>query len=101
MVAPPDPALRPRFRIAADPRLLERELLRESALPAGDEPLARTFVVAPTKRLLDHLALALTAERGALAGVHFLHHRGLAAHLLAEAGAPEPVEASAPLLELL
>jgi hypothetical protein len=101
MAAPADPGSRPRLRVAADPRLLERELLREMALPAGADPCARTFVVAPTKRLLDHLELELTKARGALAGVHFFHHRGLASHLLAEAGVPEPAEASAPLLELL
>jgi PD-(D/E)XK nuclease superfamily protein len=101
MAAPPEPRLRPRFLIGADPRALEAELLRESTLPAGGDPGARTFFVAPTRRLLDHLQSVLTSGRGALAGVHFLHHRGLATHLHELAGAREPAEASAPLLQLL
>lgn len=101
MAAAGDLKPRARFRIGADPRELERELSAEIAVPTGADPCARTFVVAPTRRLLDHLALALTKARGALAGVHFLHHRSLAGRLLARAQAAAPAQASASLLQLL
>jgi hypothetical protein len=69
--------------LSASPRSLEKALAAALPSPRG---LPRVFVVAPTRRLLDHLERRLAAERGALAGVRFLHHQALARALLLEQG---------------
>lgn len=57
-------------------------------------------VVAPTARLLDVLRRALlqASPGGVVAGVHFLHHRALATHLLAHASLRGLVDAPPPRL---
>jgi len=91
----------PRLLLASDPRALEERLLQELAAAPPSDPFAPTWIVAPTRRLLDHLAFTLATKRGALAGVRFLHHQSLAAHVLDEAGAPPLAPASDALLEAL
>jgi len=91
----------PRVLLASDPRALEERLLQELAAAPPPDPFAPTWIVAPTRRLLDHLAFTLATKRGALAGVHFLHHQSLAAHVLEQAGAAPLAPASDALLEAL
>ncbi len=96
-------APRPRAHLLGDPRALESAFLaaldRELDLPRTAIP--NLFVVAPTRRLCDHLAIVATRRRGALAGVRFLVHKGLARHLLEEAGAPAGRELAPSFLQAL
>src|SRR5262245_58438823 len=98
-----DAPLRPRAHLHHDPRALEAAFLAalDRALAARRGRLPRIAVVAPTRRLADRLAVVATDARGALAGVQFFVHRGLARHLLAEAGLAAPRELPAPLLAAL
>src|SRR6185436_13327564 len=51
--------------------------------------------------LLDHLERRLTEQRGALAGIHFLHHQALAQQLLRESEGPREGAPSRLPIELL
>src|SRR5262245_250921 len=98
-----DAPLRPRAHLHHDPRALEAAFLAalDRALAARRGRLPRIAVVAPTRRLADRLAVVAADARGALVGVQFFVHRGLARHLLAEAGLASPRELPAPLLAAL
>ncbi|MBL8692656.1 MAG: exodeoxyribonuclease V subunit gamma [Planctomycetes bacterium] len=77
----------------SDAFALERAFLARlaDACARRSSPLAPITVVAPTARLLRALQRAAARELGALAGVSFLVHRGLALALL-ERAEPSPPE---------
>ena len=72
--------------IVLAPPALEAALLREVERRRRPDPLAPLWIVAPTRRLLDHLAVRIAQQFGAVANLRFLHHRALAAEVVRRAG---------------
>ena len=76
------------------------DLLRDAGAGPGGV-LAPLAVVAPTRRLIDHLRTALARRFPALLGVHFFHHQALARAAAAAGAAPLPRLAPERLLEAM